>query len=60
MISGRNSWKGFVLLFYVVVTLCACIGCIIANGAFFKVIAALLLLCNGYVVSEVYKILNDK
>lgn len=58
MIIGKNSWKGFVLLLYVVITLCAATCCMMAEFTFFKVVGTLLLLCNGYVTYDAYKALN--
>ena len=59
MIYGKNSWKGLILLLYVVITLCAAIGCVIAPQGFFNVVAALLLISNGVVVWDIYKTLNQ-
>lgn len=59
MIYGRNSWKGFILLLYVVITLCAAAGCVETQLRFYYVVAILLLVCNGAAVWYAYRKLNQ-
>lgn len=59
MLIGKNSWKGLLWLLYVALTICAAIGCFLANIPFFAGVGIALLLGNGYAAAELYNIIND-
>lgn len=58
MITGKNSWKGLLLLVYVALTICASIGCFLANNPFFIGVGITLLLGNGCITYKLYKSLG--
>lgn len=55
MLTGKNSWKGMLLLGYLFITLVAGIGCFAHKDAVMTGVGIALLLCNGKVAWKEYK-----
>lgn len=59
MIVGKNSWKAMLLLVYVAISIIAAVGCFNQKDPVMIGTGVALLLCNGRIVYEKYKELNN-